>query len=156
MRSSLGVPAGDCRRERVRSCHRRSRTRSRGRRWVAIPGLGGLGFGIDESSLFAAGGGTETDRPDPGDPGGVPRCWPAAIVAGRQGDRQRSAYVRLLAGRARSPASPSLIAVLDQWTTGEGPHYGALKFTFLTAIVAARRCCLPVGLLLLDPARLPA
>lgn len=112
-----------------------------------IPGLGGLGFGIDESSLFAAGGGTETTGPILAILAGA-AVLAAAVVVGRQGTG-RLPYARLIAVGSLAGYT-ALIAVLDQWSTGDGPHYGALKLTFLTAMVLLA-CCAPVGLLLLDP-----
>ncbi|MHB1164262.1 MAG: hypothetical protein ACYC3K_03380 [Candidatus Nanopelagicales bacterium] len=112
-----------------------------------IPGLGGLRLGIDESSLFAAGGGTETAGPILAILAGA-AVLAAAVVVGRQGTG-RLPYARLVPVGALAGYT-ALIAVVDQWSTGAGPHYGALKLTFLAAMVLLA-CCAPVGLLLLDP-----
>jgi hypothetical protein len=113
----------------------------------AIPGLGFLRTGIDGSSLFAAGGGTEETGPILAILAAA-AVVTAAVVASRQ-STSRVAYVRLLAVALLAGYAVT-ITVLDQWSTGSGPHYGALKFTFMTCMVLLG-CCVPVGILVADP-----
>ena len=112
-----------------------------------IPGLGWILTGIDESSLFAAGGGTEQTGPILAIMA-VAAVVAAAVVASRQSASRRE-YVRLLPVGLLGLYAVA-ITVLDQWSTGGGPHYGALKVTFFVTMVLLAGC-LPVGLLLLDP-----
>ncbi|MEI8082399.1 MAG: hypothetical protein WCI74_11195, partial [Actinomycetes bacterium] len=114
-----------------------------------IPGLGFVRLGIDESSLFAAGGGTEQTGPILAVLVGA-AVLAAALVASRQ-STSRHEYVRLLAVGLLGLYAVA-ITVLDQWSTGGGPHYGAMKFTFLTCMVLLGTC-VPVGILLVDPER---
>jgi hypothetical protein len=102
--------------------------------------------GIDET-LFAAGGGTEAATPILAALAAV-AAVSAFVVMSRQGRTAMDALrmVPVIALVAYAIA----VALADQWFTGSGPHYGSLKFMFLTVIVLMAGC-LPVGLLLLDP-----
>ena len=113
----------------------------------AVPSLGFVRLGIDKSSLFAAGGGTEQTGPILAILAAV-AVVSAAVVASRQ-SASRVEYVRLLAVFLLAGYAVA-ITVLDQWSTGAGPHYGAMKFTFMTCMVLLG-CCIPVGILLVDP-----
>ena len=113
------------------------------------PGFSLLHMGLDESSLFAAGGGTEQTGPILAILAAA-AVLASAIVATRQSASQLE-WVRLLAvGLLASYAV--IITVLDQWSTGSGPHYGAMKFAFLTSMVLLGTC-VSVGILLIDPAK---
>jgi hypothetical protein len=113
----------------------------------ALPGLGFIRLGIDQSSLFAAGGGTEQTGPILAMLVAA-SVLAAAIVAARQSP-SRTEYVRLLAVGLMGSYAVA-ITVLDQWSTGGGPHYGAMKFAFLTSMVLLGSC-VPVAILLVDP-----
>jgi len=114
----------------------------------ALQGVTGVRLGIAESTLFAAGGGTERTTPLLAGLAAV-ALVAAAVVISRQG-LGSGAYLRFLPVAAIGGFAV-LLNVLDQWATGSAPNYGSLKFTFLAVIVIAS-VCLPVGLLLLDPA----
>jgi len=116
---------------------------------AALPGAAPLLGGLTDSTLFEAGGGTEKAT------GllatlAVIAVVGAAIVISRQG-AGRIAYLRL-APVAVLVGFALVLTGLDQWATGSAPHYGALKFTFMATIVAIAGC-LPIALLLVDPAR---
>ena len=102
--------------------------------------------GIDET-LFAAGGGTEAATPILAGLAAL-AAVAAFLVASRQG-RTSADVVRMLPVIALVGYAIG-VALADQWFTGSGPHYGSLKFMFLTVIVLLAGC-LPVGLMLLDP-----
>ena len=114
---------------------------------ATVPGIGPVVAGLDESTLFSAGGGTEQTTAVLAVLAAVAGLA-AAGVASRQ-DVGRAAYLRLL---------PVLLLVgfavvlnaLDQWATGSAPHYGSLKFTFMVTIVVIAACA-PVAMLLIDP-----
>ncbi|MCF8537527.1 MAG: hypothetical protein K9G28_10210 [Candidatus Nanopelagicales bacterium] len=113
----------------------------------SVPGIGNVLAGLTDSTLFAAGGGTEQTTAILAGLAAVGTVGTAVVVSRQQIARQ--AYVRflpilLLAGFAVT------LNVLDQWATGSAPHYGSLKFTFMVAIVLIG-CCVPLALLLLDP-----
>ena len=124
----------------------------------ALPQLGAGGGGsgmrtlarvmsaVDET-LFAAGGGTEAATPILTALAAIAVVG-AFIVASRQ-SRSRTDLIRVLPIAALI-AYAILIALADQWLTGSGPHYGSLKFMFLTVVVLMA-ACLPVALMLLDP-----
>jgi len=114
---------------------------------VVAPTLGFLHLGIDESSLFAAGGGTEQTGPILAILAAA-AVLAAAFVASRQ-SASRTEYTRLLAVVMLAGYAIT-ITVLDQWSTGAGPHYGAMKFTFMTSMVLLG-VCVPVAILLADP-----
>ena len=115
---------------------------------AVIPRSSRVPAGLSDSTLFSAGGGTEQTTAILAILAAT-LIIGAAVFASRQ-PRIRWAYIRLLpvlilAGFA------VLLNLLDQWATGSAPHYGSLKFTFLAAIVAIASC-VPVALLLIDPA----
>lgn len=113
----------------------------------SVPFLSPIFAGVGDSTLFAAGGGTEQTTALLATLAAVASVATAVVasrqVAGRQG-YARFIPVLLLAGFALT------LNVLDQWATGSAPHYGSLKFTFMVIIVVAGTC-LPLALLLLDP-----
>lgn len=109
------------------------------------PFLGGL----TDSTLFEAGGGTEKATALLALLA-VVAVIGATIVISRQGIG-RLAYLRL-APVAALVGFALLLTGLDQWATGSAPHYGALKFTFMATVVVIAGC-LPIALMLLDPAK---
>ena len=115
---------------------------------TVVPAFGPVFAGLTDSTLFAAGGGTEQTTPLLAALAAIGTVA-AAVVISRQGVG-RQGYARfipvlLLAGFAVA------LNGLDQWATGSAPHYGSLKFTFMVTIVLIA-ACLPIGILLLDPA----
>jgi hypothetical protein len=104
--------------------------------------------GLSDSPVFAAKGGTE-------------QVGPLLAVLAIAATLCAAIYLRPVAG----PLSSSLIRrflpliilgvtatgiyALDFWSTGQGPHYGSLKFTFMLAIVSLG-ASLPVALMLID------
>jgi len=112
---------------------------------AVAPFLGGL----TDSTLFEAGGGTEKATALLALLAAAAVIG-AAIVVSRQGMR-RVAYLRI-APVAVLVGFALLLTGLDQWATGSAPHYGALKFTFMATVVVIAGC-LPIALMLLDPAK---
>lgn len=111
-----------------------------------IPVIGHVIAAVD-SSLFAAGGGTEAATPILGIIAAA-----AAIAAGVVSSRQSRGvadWIRMVPVFALV-AYAIAIQGADQWLTGSGPHYGSLKFMFLTVIVVIAGC-IAVGAMLLDP-----
>jgi hypothetical protein len=122
----------------------------------ALPQIGSGGGGVRalahvvaavDETLFAAGGGTEAATPILAALAAIAAIG-AFIVASRQ-SRGRTDLIRIVPIAALIGYA-ILIALADQWLTGSGPHYGSLKFMFLTVIVLMA-ACLPVALMLLDP-----
>lgn len=115
---------------------------------AVMPAFGPVLAGLTDSTLFAAGGGTERTTPLLAALAAIAAVATATVIS-RQGVG-RQAYARfvpvlLLAGFAVT------LNVLDQWATGNAPNYGSLKFTFMVTIVLIA-AALPIGILLLDPA----
>ena len=115
---------------------------------LSAPMFGPLFAGLTDSTLFAAGGGTEQATPLLAALAAA-GLIATAIVISRQGTG-RQGYARfipvfLLAGFAVA------LNGMDQWATGSAPHYGSLKFTFMVTIVLIA-VCVPIGILVLDPA----
>ena len=100
-----------------------------------------------DASLFAAGGGVEATGP----------LLTLLAVVGVIGSavvwdlrsRGWSTYVRLMPVGLLG-LTLVMFHVLDQWTTGSAPHYGANKYLFLVVVVVAS-ATVPVALLLLSP-----
>jgi hypothetical protein len=114
---------------------------------AAVPGIGPIFAGLDESTLFSAGGGTEQTTAVLAVLAAVAGLA-AAVVASRQ-ESGRAAYVRMIPLLLLVGFAVTLNA-LDQWATGSAPHYGSLKFTFMVTIVVIAACA-PVAMLLVDP-----
>lgn len=118
---------------------------------VQVPEWAVRMISLSENSLFSSAGGTETAGPIL-----AGLCAASAVTAvvvlsrGRTSDR--SVYVRF-APAGLLALFALAITMLDLWTTGDGPHYGALKFTFLTVIVILATT-LPFALLALDRDRI--
>ncbi len=114
-----------------------------------VPGVVPFLGGLTDSTLFEAGGGTEKATALLALLAAAAVIG-AAIVISRQG-AGRTAYLRL-APVAVLVGFALLLTGLDQWATGSAPHYGALKFTFMATVVVIAGC-LPIALMLLDPAK---
>lgn len=114
---------------------------------AAAPGIGPVFAGLDESTLFSAGGGTEEATAVLAVMAAVAGLA-AAVVASRQ-EAGRAAYVRMLPVLLLVGFAVAL-TVLDQWATGSAPHYGSLKFAFMVTIVVIAAGA-PVGMLLIEP-----
>lgn len=112
-----------------------------------VPLLGNVLAGLTDSTLFAAGGGTETTTAIQGALAAV-SVLAAAIVITRQ-NLGRQGYARFLPILLLGGFAVTLNG-LDQWATGSAPHYGATKFTFMVTVVIMASC-IPVALLALDP-----
>lgn len=105
--------------------------------------------GLADSTLFSASGGTDQTGPILAILA-VAAVLAAAVFLSRQPGGQTSAlYARFLPIIALAGMA-LLITVLDAWATGGGPHYGAMKFTFMAAVVVTAVCS-PFALLLVDP-----
>ena len=105
--------------------------------------------GLADSTLFAAGGGTDQTGPILAIVAVATLVGAVAYLGGWALTASRSVYLRfaplaLLIGMALA------ITFLDAWATGGGPHYGAMKFTFMASLVVTATC-LPVALLVLAP-----
>ncbi len=105
-----------------------------------------------ESVLFAATGGTETTGPILGILAVAAVVVSGVVLARRPGPLPTSL------GRRYVPLAiltffAFAIYVIDFWSTGTGPNYGATKFTFMVAVVAVG-IYLPIALMVIDPARL--
>ena len=121
---------------------------------VAIPALGPVQTGLGDSTLFAAGGGTDQTGPIFAVLA-IAVVLAAAVVISRQPAAIRSSAIRRFIPLGIFTFFALAIYTLDFWSTGSGPHYGSMKFTFLTATLALATC-LPVGLMQLDPRALGA
>ena len=104
--------------------------------------------GLDGSGLFASNGGTEQTQPILALLAAVAVIGAVAFLSTQSIARRSSVYRRfapvgLLAFFALA------IYALDFWSTGGGPHYGSMKFTFMASVVALAACA-PFALMLLD------
>lgn len=103
---------------------------------------------LDGSGLFGSNGGTEQTQPI------LALLAAGAVVAAvvflsRQTVTRPSSIYRRFAPIGLLAFFALSINSLDQWTTGGGPHYGSMKFTFMATVVALASC-LPFALMLLD------
>jgi hypothetical protein len=103
---------------------------------------------LDQSGLFSSNGGTEQTQPI------LAILAAAAVVAAvvylsRQTVARPSAIYRRFAPIALLAFFALAIYALDFWSTGGGPHYGSMKFTFMATIVALT-ACVPFALMLID------
>jgi hypothetical protein len=107
-----------------------------------------VSMGLDGSGLFSSNGGTEQTQP-------ILAIAAAAAVVGavaylsRETIARRSSVYRRFAPVALLAFFALAINALDYWSTGSGPHYGSMKFTFMASIVALA-ACLPFALMNLD------
>jgi hypothetical protein len=125
--------------------------------------VGGMGGGrsagvaipaqvIGDSSLFAAAGGTEQVGPILAILAGLALVGSGALIA-RDRSLRPAVTVEPLENRLWVRYLPLigvvgyavLINVLDQWSTGQGPNYGAQKMAFL-AVIVLLVSTLPLGL----------
>jgi hypothetical protein len=105
-------------------------------------------LGLDEGSLFASTGGTEQTEPILGILA-VGSLLVAVIVLARQPARSSLATYARFAPIGLLAFFSIAITFLDLWTTGSGPHYGSVKFTFMTAVVVLGTT-IPFSLMQLD------
>ncbi|MCX6431884.1 MAG: hypothetical protein NTX29_03570 [Actinobacteria bacterium] len=116
----------------------------------AAPHAFGLGhFGLTDSTLFAANGGTDQAGPILALLA-VSAAFVASIVVSRQAQVLRTSAARRFIPLGMLAFFAVIIYSLDFWSTGSGPHYGSMKFTFLVAALALGTC-LPLALMLIDP-----
>lgn len=90
-----------------------------------------LPFGLAESGLFAAGGGTEIAGPllvILAIVGVLATAW---YLRGSKRSAVRLLPIAVIAGAAVA------MSLLDFWLVGKGPNYGSLKFGFMAAVVIA-------------------
>lgn len=104
--------------------------------------------GIGDSTLYAANGGTEQVGPLLAVLTAAVVVAAALVLKSGVGRGRFTLYVRFLP-IAILAFFAVVIIVLDFWSTGSGPHYGAMKFTFLVATMALGSC-LPLALLGVD------
>jgi hypothetical protein len=116
---------------------------------ASLPALGPIQLGLGDSTLFAAGGGTDQTGPIFAVLA-IAVVLSAAVVISRQPAAIRTSAIRRFIPLGIFIFFALAIYTLDFWSTGSGPHYGSMKFTFLTATLALATC-LPIGLMLLDP-----
>lgn len=121
---------------------------------ASLPALGPIQLGLGDSMLFAAGGGTDQTGPIFAVLA-IAVVLSAAVVISRQPAAIRTSAIRRFIPLGIFTFFALAIYTLDFWSTGSGPHYGSMKFTFLTATLALATC-LPIGLMLLDPQALGA
>ncbi len=119
-----------------------------------IPALGPIQMGLGDSTLFAAGGGTDQTGPIFAVLA-IAVVISAAVVISRQPSAIRTSAIRRFIPLGIFIFFALAIYTLDFWSTGSGPHYGSMKFTFLTATLVLATC-LPIGLMLIDPQALGA
>jgi hypothetical protein len=103
---------------------------------------------LDQSGLFSSSGGTEQTQPILAilAAGSVVA---AVVYLSRQAVARPSAVYRRFAPIALLAFFALAIYALDFWSTGGGPHYGSMKFTFMATIVALT-ACVPFALMLID------
>lgn len=119
---------------------------------VHAPGWIARLINLDENSLFSSAGGTEQAGPILAGLAIVSSVLAVVVLSRLRSATDRSTYVRF-APVGLLAAFALALTMLDLWTTGDGPHYGSLKFMFMTVIVLLGTT-LPFALLALDPDRL--
>ena len=122
---------------------------------AAVPALSPVGlaagllpFGLADSPLFAATGGTEQTGPLLAVLAAVSVLAAGVFLTPIAGPLRTSLYRRMFP-LALLAAIALVIYGLDFWVTGGGPHYGSMKFMFMVAIVALATT-LPLALALID------
>ncbi|MFM8155076.1 MAG: hypothetical protein ACKOAF_03225 [Actinomycetes bacterium] len=105
--------------------------------------------GLDGSGVLASNGGTEQTQPILAILAAVAVIAAAYFLSSQSRARKTSLYRRFMP-LILIASFAAIIYVLDIWSTGAGPHYGSLKFTFLISVVTLATC-VPIGLLVLDP-----
>ena len=116
---------------------------------ASLPAIGPIQLGLGDSTLFAAGGGTDQTGPIFALLA-IAVVLSAAVVISRQRAAIRTSAIRRFIPLGIFIFFALAIYTLDFWSTGSGPHYGSMKFTFLTATLALATC-LPIGLMLIEP-----
>ena len=116
----------------------------------SLPMSGGLPA-LADSILFAATGGTESAGPILVLAAAASAIAASLVVTWQPTRRRCEPYVRFAPLGAFAGIAVAIF-VLDLWSTGDGPHYGSLKFSFMTAALALA-VTLPIALLALDPHR---
>ena len=104
--------------------------------------------GLDESGLFSSTGGTEQVEPLLAMLA-VTAVVAAAILLKPQTVARPGALYRRFAPVGLLGFFSFAIYFLDFWSTGTGPHYGSMKFTFMAA-VACLVACAPIALMNFD------
>ena len=127
---------------------------------VAVPPALGGGFGVGtsvnvpalaDSILFAATGGTESVGPLLM-VAALISTLAASVVVTRQPVGNRLAAYRSFAPLGVFAFIALSIYVLDAYATGDAPHYGSMKFTFMVVSIALATT-LPIAILALDTDR---
>lgn len=103
---------------------------------------------VADSTLFSAAGGTDQVGPILGVLA-VAVVLVAALSLSPIAGPLRTSLYRRFAPLGLLTFFALVITMLDFWYTGSGPHYGAMKFTFMVAVVALATC-LPIALRLID------
>lgn len=107
-----------------------------------------VGAGLADSTLFAASGGTEQLGPILGILAVVSVVAAALMLKLAVGRRTYALYLRFLPIGILAFFALAIYS-LDFWSTGSGPHYGSMKFTFLVGTMALGTT-LPIALLGID------
>ena len=126
---------------------------------TGLPGLalgGGLPAGgplpqLADSILFAATGGTEQAGPILVMAALASVIGAYLVITWQPTRRRLEPYVRFAPLGAFAGIAIAIF-ILDLWATGDGPHYGSLKFSFMTAGLALA-VTVPIALLALDGTR---
>lgn len=105
-------------------------------------------LGLDEGSLFSSTGGTEQTEPLLGALAVVSTVVAVAVLSRRRASSHLQTYARFTPIALLAFFSLA-ITFVDLWTTGSGPHYGSVKFTFMTAVVILGST-VPIALMILD------
>lgn len=108
--------------------------------------------GLADSILFAATGGTEQVGPILAVLTAA-SVVAAAVVVSWQPSGNRFAGYRRFAPLGAFTFIAIFIYILDLWSTGSGPHYGSMKFSYLVAGIALATT-LPLALMALTPDRI--
>jgi hypothetical protein len=106
---------------------------------------------LADSVLFAATGGTEQAGPILALLALASVSAAYVVISWQPSRRKLEPYVRL-APLGAFTAIAIAIFMLDLWATGDGPHYGSMKFSFMT-VGLALSMTIPVGLLVFDAGR---
>lgn len=106
---------------------------------------------LADSILFAATGGTEQAGPILVVAAVASTIGAYVVVVWQPTKRNMEPYIRF-APLGAFVGIAVLIFLLDLWATGNGPNYGSMKFSFMTAGLALA-VTIPVALLALDPKR---
>jgi hypothetical protein len=122
---------------------------------VAAPAVGGFGLGsnvfvpaLADSILFAANGGTESAGPLLVG-AALFSTLAASVVVTNQPVKNKLAAYRSFAPLGVFTFIALSIYVLDAYATGDAPHYGSMKFTFMVVSIALATT-LPIAMLALD------